>query len=181
MVLVVALFAISLLATGMIAPDRRDAPVLSMVLLHILSAFAPQLVQAGPSAVLASTSVLWAPLGAARLVGEKLSLWRVVGLGLGVLGLIAIFNPVTFDWSDRSAAAGNAALAAGRHAVGCEHRAQPQPHLARVAVPTRGVVARWRAILTVVAVLVGGWPVIVWTVHSILLLFAGIGLLGGGG
>jgi hypothetical protein len=38
---------------------------------------------------------------------------RAVGLGLGVFGLMAIFNPVAFDWRDRGAIAGNAALLRG--------------------------------------------------------------------
>ena len=65
---------------------------------------------AGQSTVLAYTSVLWAPMFAALFLGESLSLRRAVGLGLGVLGLIVIFNPATFDWSDRRAVAGNAAI-----------------------------------------------------------------------
>ena len=111
-----SLFAISLLVTGVVAPKRGDAPVLiSMVLLHmvgftILTQLALQFVPAGRSTVLAYTSVLWAPMLAALFLGERLSLRRAVGLGLGVLGLIVIFNPVTFDWSDRGAVAGNAAI-----------------------------------------------------------------------
>src|SRR6476646_6772706 len=113
---VLALFAISLGVTGLTAPKRGDAPVLiSMVLLHmvgftILTQLALQFVPAGRSTVLAYTSVLWAPLLAALFLGERLSLRRALGLGLGVLGLIVIFNPATFDWGDRNVVLGNAAI-----------------------------------------------------------------------
>src|SRR5262245_15991608 len=113
------LFAISLAVTGIVIPRRGDAPVLvSIVLLHmvgftILSQLALQVVPAGQSTVLAYTSVLWAPLGAALFLGERLTWRRAAGLGLGVLGLMAIFNPLAFDWRDRSAVAGNAALLLG--------------------------------------------------------------------
>ena len=111
-----ALFAISIFMTGVAVPKRGDAPVLvSMVLLHmvgftILTQLALQFVPAGQSTVLAYTSVLWAPMFAALFLGERLSLRRALGLGLGVLGLIVIFNPATFDWSNRGAVLGNAAI-----------------------------------------------------------------------
>jgi len=182
MISVLALFTISVLVTGLTAPTRRDAPVLlSMVLLHmvgftILSTLALQHVPAGQSAVLAYTSVLWAPLGAALLLGEKLSRARAAGLGLGVLGLIVIFNPLTFDWGDRGAVAGNAALlvAAMLWAASIVHN---RSH-AWQATPFQ--LAPWQAlmaaaILTPVAALVEGWPVIAWDARAVgLLLFAGI-------
>src|SRR5262249_48558516 len=111
-----SLFAIPLFVPGLALPHRRALPVLvSMVVLHmvaftILTQLALRLVPAGRSAVLAYTSVLWAPLGAALVLGETLSRRRMLGLGLGILGLLTIFNPMTFDWSDRAAISGNAAL-----------------------------------------------------------------------
>jgi drug/metabolite transporter (DMT)-like permease len=70
-------FAISLAVTSIVIPRRGDAPVLvSMVLLHmvgftILSQLALQVVPAGQSTVLAYTSVLWAPIGAAAVPRRK--------------------------------------------------------------------------------------------------------------
>ena len=179
---VLALFAISLLATGVVAPKRGDAPVLiSMVVLHmvgftVLSTLALQLVPAGQSAVLAYTSVLWAPLGAALFLGETLSLRRAIGLGLGVLGLVVIFNPLAFDWSDRGAVAGNAALlvAAMLWAASIVHN---RAHVWRV---TPFQLAPWQALLSVsilvpLAIWVEGVPDIRWTQEAVLLLaFAGI-------
>jgi drug/metabolite transporter (DMT)-like permease len=177
-----SLFAISLFVTGVVAPKRGDAPVLiSMALLHmvgftILSQLALQIVPAGQSTVLAYTSVLWAPLFAALFLGERLSLRRAAGLGLGVLGLIVIFNPATFDWSDRGAVAGNAALllAAMLWAASIVHN---RGHVWR---STPFQLAPWQAllaaaILTLVALVFEGPPAVQWNAHSaLLLLFAGI-------
>jgi drug/metabolite transporter (DMT)-like permease len=179
---VVTLFAISLLVTGLAAPKKADLPVLvSMVLLHmvgftILSTLALQLVPAGQSAVLAYTSVLWAPLGGAIFLGEKLSPARMLGLGIGVLGLVVIFNPLAFDWSDSRAIAGNAGLlaAAVLWAASIVHN---RSHHWRA---TAFQLAPWQAllaavILTGVAAAVEGWPKIDLNHDSILLLlFAGI-------
>jgi drug/metabolite transporter (DMT)-like permease len=179
---VLALFTISLSVTGLARPKRGDAPVLiSMVLLHmvgftILTQLALQFVPAGQSTVLAYTSVLWAPLFAALFLRERLSLRRAVGLGLGVLGLIVIFNPATFDWNDRNAVIGNAAilLAAMLWAASIVHN---RGHVWR---STPFQLAPWQAllaaaILTVVAFAFEGPPVVQWNSHSVLLLlFAGI-------
>jgi drug/metabolite transporter (DMT)-like permease len=176
------LFAISLFVTGIAAPKRGDAPVLiSMVLLHmvgftILTQLALQFVPAGQSTVLAYTSVLWAPLLAALFLGERLSLRRAIGLGLGVLGLIVIFNPAAFDWSDRHAVAGNAGilLAAMLWGASIVHN---RGHVWR---STPFQLAPWQALLaaallTLAAVVFEGAPAMQWNLHSaLLLLFAGV-------
>lgn len=177
-----SLFAISLFVTGLALPQRRDLPVLvSMVVLHmvaftILTQLALRLVPAGRSAVLAYTSVLWAPLGAALVLGETLSRRRMLGLGLGILGLLTIFNPMTFDWSDRAAISGNAALllAAMLWAASIVHN---RAHVWR-ATPFQ--LAPWQALLAAVllslaAAAVEGPPVVRWSTEAVLLLvFAGI-------
>jgi len=177
-----SLFAISLFVTGLALPQRRDLPVLiSMVVLHmvaftILTQLALRLVPAGRSAVLAYTSVLWAPLGAALVLGETLSRRRMLGLGLGILGLLTIFNPMTFDWSDRAAISGNAALllAAMLWAASIVHN---RAHVWR-ATPFQ--LAPWQALLAAgllssAAAAVEGPPVVRWSTEAVLLLvFAGI-------
>ena len=127
-------------------------------------------------ALLAYTSVLWAPLFAALFLRERLSLRRALGLGLGVLGLIVIFNPATFDWSDRGAVAGNAALllAAMLWAASIVHN---RGHVWR---STPFQLAPWQALLSaviliLVAAVFEGPPAVQWNAHSaLLLLFAGI-------
>jgi drug/metabolite transporter (DMT)-like permease len=176
------LFAISLFVTGLAWPKRQDVPVLvSMVVLHmvaftILSQLALQWVPAGRSAVLAYTSVLWAPIGAALWLGETLSRRRILGLGLGILGLVAIFNPFTFNWGDRGAVAGNALLllAAMLWAASIVHN---RGHVWR---STPFQLAPWQALLaavllTLAAVGLEGPPTVPWNGEALaLLLFAGI-------
>jgi drug/metabolite transporter (DMT)-like permease len=178
----VTLFAISICITGLAAPKPGDVPVLvSMVLLHmvgfaVLSTLALQYVTAGRSTIVAYTCVLWAPLLASIFLGEKLSARRMIGLGLGVLGLVVIFNPLTFDWTDRTALAGNAALlvAAMLWAASIVHN---RSHTWRV---TPFQLAPWQALLaavllTVAAVWIEGYPVIAWDARAVaFLLFAGI-------
>jgi len=176
------LFGISLGLTGLAFPPRQDLPVLiSMVVLHmvaftILSQLALQWVPAGRSAVLAYTSVLWAPIGAAIFLGETLSRRRLFGLGLGILGLLAIFNPFAFQWGDASAVAGNALLllAAMLWAASIVHN---RGHVWR---STPFQLAPWQALLaalllTLAAASIEGVPRVTWTQDSVLLLlFAGI-------
>ena len=152
-----------------------------MVLLHmvgftILSQLALQVVPAGQSTVLAYTSVLWAPLGAALFLRERLTWRRVVGLGLGVLGLMTIFNPVAFDWRDRGAVVGNAALLLGamlwaRSIVhNRSHRWCSTPFQ---LAPWQALLAA--AILVPVAILLEGPPNVAWNTASVaMLLYAGI-------
>jgi drug/metabolite transporter (DMT)-like permease len=177
-----ALLAISVGATGLKMPTRQDAPVLvSMVLLHmvgfaVLATLALQFVQAGRSTVLAYTSVLWAPLFAALFLGERVSLRRAIGLGLGILGLAVIFNPLTFDWRDGGAVFGNAALLGGAVLWGISivH------NRAHVWHATAFQLAPWQALLAAtlligIAAAMEGVPTIDWSPRAIwLLLFAGI-------
>lgn len=177
-----ALFAISTFFTGLALPRKHDAPVLvSMVLLHmvgfaVLATLALQVVPAGRSTVLAYTSVLWAPVFAALFLGERISARRVAGLGLGLLGLALIFNPLSFDWRDPATVAGNAALLAAAVLWGLSivH------NRAHVWSATPFELAPWQAllaavILSAIAALLEGIPSIDWNVRSVaLLMFAGI-------
>jgi drug/metabolite transporter (DMT)-like permease len=177
-----ALFAISILFTGLTAPRKHDAPVLvSMVLLHmvgfaVLATLALQVVPAGRSTVLAYTSVLWAPVFAALFLGERMSPRRALGLGLGLVGLAFIFNPLSFDWRDPATVAGNAALlgAAVLWGLSIVHNRAHTWHA------TAFQLAPWQAlqaavILTGIAAGIEGMPAIDWNMRSVaLLLFAGI-------
>jgi drug/metabolite transporter (DMT)-like permease len=177
-----ALFPIAIATSDLIVPKKQDAPVLlSIVLLHmvgfaVLATLALQFVPAGRSTVLAYTSVLWAPLLAALFLGERVSLARAIGLGLGILGLLVIFNPLTFDWSNGRAVFGNGALLLGALLWGISivHNRSHVWH----ATPFQ--LAPWQALLAAVilvciAAATEGVPKIDWSVRSVLLLlFAGV-------
>ena len=177
-----ALFPLAFATTGLSVPKRQDAPVLfSIVLLHmigfaVLATLALQFVQAGRSTVLAYTSVLWAPLLAALFLGERVSPRRAIGLGLGILGLMVIFNPLTFDWSNGRAVFGNAALLLGALLWGISivhNRAHVWHASPFQLAPWQALLAA--AILIAIAWVAEGVPEIDWSVRSVLLLlFAGI-------
>jgi drug/metabolite transporter (DMT)-like permease len=62
--------------------------------------------------VLAYTTPLWVMPTTALLLRETLTPWHVIGVVVGLSGLVALFNPLTFDWSERGAVLGNLAILA---------------------------------------------------------------------
>lgn len=110
------LFA-ALAATRRLAlPARADLPIVLSVGIfqmigHLsLMNFGLLHVEAGRSAILGYTIPLWVAPGAVLFLGERISHLKWLGLGLGFLGLAALFNPAGFDWSDRQAVIGNGLL-----------------------------------------------------------------------
>jgi drug/metabolite transporter (DMT)-like permease len=114
----VALVVLSLVLGTLVVPRRADVPVLlSITLLHmvgfvVLTAFGLSLVPTGRSVVLAYTTPLWVAPGARLFLGERLTRRRIVGVSVGLLGLVVLFNPLAFDWSDHSGVLGNLAILA---------------------------------------------------------------------
>ena len=110
----VALFAISAARRHIVAPQRSDVPIiLNIVLLHMVAfsglvAIGMQFVPAGRSVVLGYTTPLWVMIGAYFFLGETLSRAQAIGIALGLAGLLLLFNPASFDWSDTNALVGNA-------------------------------------------------------------------------
>jgi drug/metabolite transporter (DMT)-like permease len=112
----VGLFAIALARGRLVAPPRADLPVvLSITLLHmvgfgVLAAWGLRLVPTGRSVVLAYTTPLWVVPGAWLFLGERLTARRIIGVSVGLIGLITLFNPTAFDWTSRNAILGNGAI-----------------------------------------------------------------------
>jgi drug/metabolite transporter (DMT)-like permease len=112
----VVLLAIALARGRLALPPRGDLPVLlSITLLHmvgfgVLSTLGLQLVPAGRSVVLAYTTPLWVMPGASLWLGEPLTRRRLLGVGLGLLGLGALLNPAALDWTSRAAVLGHGAI-----------------------------------------------------------------------
>ncbi len=172
-----ALFAIALVRRRLVVPSREDLPVvLSIALLHMtgytaLVSVGLLSVPVGRSVVLAYTTPLWVTPGAILFLGERLALRRAVGVGIGLAGLMVIFNPAAFDWHDRGAVFGNAALllAALLWAASIlhirAHRWQATPF---DLIPWEMAVAT--VALTAMALPVEGWPHADWTPSLIALL-----------
>jgi drug/metabolite transporter (DMT)-like permease len=173
----VALFLIAILRGRLVVPLRHDVPVLlSITLLHmvgfvVLANIGLQLVPTGRSVVLAYTTPLWVTPGAWLLLGERLSARRLAGVLAGVAGLVILFNPLAFDWTDRDAVLGNAAIVgaavlwAGSILHIRAHRWHATPF---ELVPWETLLAT--AILVPVALLSESRPGVVWDVRIVLLM-----------
>jgi len=110
------LFVLQSVAGRLNLPARGDLAVLAtsalvqMALPNALINIALQLVPAGRSAVLVYTIPLWAIPIAALWLGEAITLSRVAGLALGLGGLLLLFKPGSFDWSNAGSIVGNGLL-----------------------------------------------------------------------
>jgi drug/metabolite transporter (DMT)-like permease len=171
------LLAIAVGRRRLVLPDRRDVPVvLNIALLHmvgysVLVAIGLLFVPVGRSAVLGYTTPLWVTPGAALFLGERLTAWRALGVALGLLGLVVLFNPLGFDWHDRAALFGNGVLlaAAVLWAASILHI---RAHRWRAApfdlIPWEMALAA--VLLGALAVAVDGWRPIPWTPGLVALL-----------
>lgn len=106
-------------------PGRADLPALFAVGLFQLAGFfalthaAIAWVPAGRTAILANTTTIWiAPLSL-LVLHERVPFARWLAAGIGLVGVAALMNPWTIDWSSRTVLIGNALLlgAAGSWSV----------------------------------------------------------------
>jgi len=178
----VALFTLAVGLGRLALPPRADVPVLiSMALLHmvgfaVLAAWGLRLVPTGRSVVLAYTTPLWVIPGAALFLHERLTVRRLTGVAIGLLGLLVLFNPQSFDWASREAVLGNGAIlgaavlwaASILHIRGHRWRSTPLD-----LVPWATLLAT--AILAPAAVMAAGIPTTEWNGRLVaLLLYAGV-------
>jgi len=174
------LFAISVFRRNLVLPQRGDiSVVLNIALLHMV-AFAGlvsiglQFVPAGRSVVLGYTTPLWVTLGARVFLGETLTPSRTMGLIIGVSGLLLLFDPSTFDWSNRNAVVGNALVlvAALCWAASILHvRAHKWVSTPFELVPWQALLATCTLVL--LALTFEGVPQIVWNARLVVLLLYG--------
>ncbi len=104
-------------ATGRLRPPpRSDLPVVlsvGLVRIAMVAAFvflALQFVPPGRSSVLVWTASLWAVPMAALALDERMSPLRWAGLITGISGIVLLFEPWGFIWSDRDVLIGHALL-----------------------------------------------------------------------
>ncbi len=97
-------------------PPREDLSVVISVALLQLAAptalvhLSLLFVDAGRASLLAFTHPLWVAPVAVLFLREPFSRWVAIGLALGMTGLMILFNPFSFDWTDLSVLAGNGML-----------------------------------------------------------------------
>jgi len=178
----IALFALQAMGGRVTRPPRGDLPVLvSITLLHmigfnLLASWGLGLVPTGRTVVLAYTTPLWVTPASALLLGEPLTGRRMLGVVMGLAGLVSLFNPLTFDWSDRRIVLGNLAvlLAALLWASSIVHiRAHRWMSTPFVLIPWETLLAS--VILAPIALATGPPPRVDWSPTFVgLLLYLGI-------
>jgi drug/metabolite transporter (DMT)-like permease len=112
----VLMVTVALARRTLVPPPRRDLPMVGSMAFFRLAAVsvlvfsALELVPAGRSSVVVWTSSLWTVPIAAIFLGERMTPARWFGLSLGLAGVLALFEPWGFDWSDTGVAVGHALL-----------------------------------------------------------------------
>jgi drug/metabolite transporter (DMT)-like permease len=174
------LFAISAFRRNVVLPKRGDiSVVLNIALLHMVAftgliSIGLQFVPAGRSVVLGYTTPLWVTVGARVFLGETLTPSRTMGLIVGVAGLLFLFDPSTFDWSNRNAVIGNALVLAAAFcwAVSILHvRAHKWVSTPFELVPWQALLAT--CALMLLALTFEGVPQIEWNARLVVLLLYG--------
>jgi drug/metabolite transporter (DMT)-like permease len=112
-----ALLPLLLACRQFVLPRRGDIPVIfSVGLLHMvgfsaLVAFGLQHAPVGRGIVIGYATPLWVAPAAWLLLGEPLPRARLIGIGLGLMGLAVMLNPLALDWTDRAALTGQGLIA----------------------------------------------------------------------
>jgi len=97
-------------------PEKREFPALISVGVFQLGIFmalihsAVLYVEAGRSAVLTYTTPIWTVPLAFWILKERLTRPQLTGVIFAAIGLLALFNPITFDWSNSGYLFGNGLL-----------------------------------------------------------------------
>ncbi|MEZ9579914.1 MULTISPECIES: DMT family transporter [unclassified Vibrio] len=113
------LFAFQIATKALYIPKKKDLPlilsigVIQMMTFTVLGSVAMTQVDAGRSAVLAYTTTLWVLPLSVLFFREYLSQKQLLGTLLGLIGVIVLFNPFTFDWSNRALVIANGFLLLG--------------------------------------------------------------------
>lgn len=114
-----AMFIIAGLLGALRLPRRGDLPVLLSVGVLQNMAFITlvtlgvQYLPAGRAAILAYTTPIWVVPAAALFLGERFTLPRAIGVGLGLAGLLTVFNPLSIDWSNHDVFIGGGLIMLG--------------------------------------------------------------------
>jgi drug/metabolite transporter (DMT)-like permease len=174
------LFGISAFRRSLVLPQRGDiSVVLNIALLHMVAfsalvSIGLQFVPAGRSVVLGYTTPLWVTVGARVFLGETLTPSRAIGVIVGVSGLLLLFDPSTFDWSNHNAVIGNALVlvAALCWAASILHvRAHKWISTPFELVPWQALLATCTLVL--LALIFEGVPQIEWSARLVVLLLYG--------
>ncbi len=100
-------------------PNRRDLPmifsigILQMGIFQLLITYGLAFVAAGRASILIYSTPLWVTPLAMVLFQEKLTKLKLFGLIAGITGIVVLFSPSSFDWSNHKIIFGNSLLLLG--------------------------------------------------------------------
>lgn len=166
----------------LILPPRGDVPViLSISILHMvafstLAAAGQQFVPASKAIVLGYTTPIWVAVAAPYFLDESITRWKIVGIILSLSGLVFIFKPGSFNWSDRDTVIGCGLimLAAGCWAASIVYVRSHQ-WIARPIQLLLWQVLLAAIILSTAGIAIEGFPAIIWSTKLVVLfLFGGV-------
>ncbi|MGB0629847.1 MAG: DMT family transporter [Alphaproteobacteria bacterium] len=112
----VILFALLKVTGNLRLPTRHDmvlvfsVGVFMMAIYTLLMHVALLYVEAGRAALLGYTTPIWVLPAAYFFLKEQPSRRRLIGLCVAMAGLVVLFNPTTFDWTDTDVVIGNLML-----------------------------------------------------------------------
>lgn len=110
------LFVLLKLTGNLRLPTRHDmvlvfsVGIFMMAIYTLLMHVALLYVEAGRAALLGYTTPIWVLPAAYFFLKERPSRRRLVGLCIAMAGLVVLFNPTTFDWTDTDVVIGNLML-----------------------------------------------------------------------
>jgi len=111
-----ALLIIQLSLKNFIIPKKHDLPAIIVIGLFHMTIFGAfmaiglEYVSVGRSAVLAYTTPLWVIPGAIFILHEPIKPLRIIGVALGIIGIIILFNPLAMNWNNTNELIGNGLL-----------------------------------------------------------------------
>lgn len=167
-------------------PPRADLPIIFTLAFFrlcgvtLLVFIALQMIPPGRSSVIAWTTPLWTVPIAAVFLGDAMTRRRWMGLGLGIVGVIVLFEPWNLDWGNPDIAIGHTLLVLGSitnastsvHIRGHRWTITPLD-----ALPWQ--LAGATAVMLLLALFVEGAPVVDWT-PSLIAIVAYQGILASG-
>lgn len=116
---VIALFAFLSFQGKLKLPNRRDLPmifsigILQMGIFQLLITYGLAFVDAGRASILIYSMPLWVTPLAIIFFQERLTKLKLLGLIAGIAGILVLFSPGSFDWSDKKVIIGNGLLLLG--------------------------------------------------------------------
>ncbi|RVU14265.1 DMT family transporter [Methylobacterium oryzihabitans] len=177
-----AVLAMLAASGALIRPPAGDWPaLLGTALLHMvgfstLSAAGLAVLPASQAIVLGYTTPLWVALAAPLVLGEAMRPGHRLGVGLGLVGLAVLLNPVAVDWSRPDTAGGiGLVLAASLCWTGNILLIRSRAWTARPFQLLVWQLLLAACVLTGLAVAVEGAPRFAWTGRTgLLLAFSGL-------